>query len=351
MRATREDALYWIKSAVFLTILIGVGLLPPFSGLTQLDMRILGVFISLIFAYSCIGFIWPSLIGAIALGLSGYAPVESVITTGVGSFDVTIFVASLFIFSSYIDDCGLSEYIAHLFISRKIAIGRPYVLATLLFLCAYVLGAFISMFAAMVLLWNIFYKICEMVGYGKKQPYPMLVLIGIVFSASLGYAIFPFKATQVIALNTLAAAGGPEIDVVRFTAVNIVLGVACILGYLALCKFIFRPDVSKLKTKVDYLAQYRGEKLTHESRVGLIFLVAFIAAMFAPSFIDADGTVGALLNNLGAPGALILLLGIMAAVCRKGKTWFDFAKAAGNINWNIIVLFIVIMPLSARPRF
>lgn len=37
----------------------------------------------------------------------------------------------------------------------------------------------------------------------------------------------------------------------------------------------------------------------------------------------------------------------MAAVCRKGKTWFDFAKAAGNINWNIIVLFIVIMPLSA----
>lgn len=134
---------------------------------------------------------------------------------------------------------------------------------------------------------------------------------------------------------------------VRFTAVNIVLGVACILGYLALCKFIFRPDVSKLKTKVDYLAQYRGEKLTHESRVGLIFLVAFIAAMFAPSFIDADGTVGALLNNLGAPGALILLLGIMAAVCRKGKTWFDFAKAAGNINWNIIVLFIVIMPLSA----
>lgn len=191
MRATREDALYWIKSAVFLTILIGVGLLPPFSGLTQLDMRILGVFISLIFAYSCIGFIWPSLIGAIALGLSGYAPVESVITTGVGSFDVTIFVASLFIFSSYIDDCGLSEYIAHLFISRKIAIGRPYVLATLLFLCAYVLGAFISMFAAMVLLWNIFYKICEMVGYGKKQPYPMLVLIGHCFQRQPGICDFP----------------------------------------------------------------------------------------------------------------------------------------------------------------
>lgn len=346
-RLNKKSIVYGIEVIIFLVLLFAFGAFPPIGPLSSLDMRILGIFLGLIFGYSCLGFIWPSLIGLVALGLSGYSSMSEIIASGFGNTSVTVFVFLLLIFSDYINQSGLSRYIAHWFISKKIAIGRPYVLLMLFLLCAYVLGALISMFAAMFLLWNIFYKICDIVGFQKGDSYPKLVLIGIVYSASVGYALFPFKATQVVALNTLIVCGGPEVDAVAFSAINIILGLACIFVYLLLCKFVFRPDVTQLKQSTDFLSQYRNTKLDKPEKVAMLFLCLFLFSMFAPTFLPDKNPLGSVLNTLGSCGCLVLILGVMILCCRGKDIEFSFSKSAKSMNWDIIIMFAAIMPISS----
>ena len=171
----------------------GIGFLSPWGSLSPLGMKVLGIFIGLLYGWTTIGFVWPSLMGVIALGLSGYQTVPQVLSAGFGAAQNTVVCFFLFVFAAYMDRIGLSHIIANWFISRKACIGKPYVLTLMIFIAAYVLGATISLFTAILLLFSIFYNMCDTLGYKKLEKYPVAVLCGIVYSAMLGFALFPFK--------------------------------------------------------------------------------------------------------------------------------------------------------------
>ena len=84
------------------------------------------------------------MLGLLALGLSGYQSVSAAIAAGFGATNNTVLCIFLFVFAAYMDRIGLSRIIANWFISRKIAVGRPYVFSFMVFLAAYVLGATVS---------------------------------------------------------------------------------------------------------------------------------------------------------------------------------------------------------------
>lgn len=66
MAATKSSKMYWIHVATFLIITFGVGFLPPFAQITPLGMKVLGVFLGVIYCirlakfscFSCIGRCW-----------------------------------------------------------------------------------------------------------------------------------------------------------------------------------------------------------------------------------------------------------------------------------------------------
>ena len=131
----KNKVIYWIKTLFCLWLLFGFGYLKPWGTLEPIGMKVLGIFLGMLFGWTFIGFIWPSILGAIALGFSGYATVSSVISSGMGNISVTVFVLFLFIMAGYVDRVGLTTWIANWFISRKIAINRPWILTFLIFLC------------------------------------------------------------------------------------------------------------------------------------------------------------------------------------------------------------------------
>ena len=121
------DIAYFVKMAICLYLLFGFGFLEPFWTLQPVGMKVLGIFLGMLFGWTFIGFIWPSILGVIALGLSGYSSVPGVISAGMGNITVTVFVLFLFIMAGYVDKVGLTTWIANWFISRKVAINRPWV--------------------------------------------------------------------------------------------------------------------------------------------------------------------------------------------------------------------------------
>ncbi len=345
----KSDIPYWINTAITIALMWGIGFLEPWGSLSVLGMKVLGIFLGLLYGWTTIGFIWPSLMGVIALGFSGYMTTPQVLSAGFGAAQNTVVCFFLFAFAAYMDRIGLSHIIANWFISRKIAIGRPYVLALMIFIAAYVLGATVSLFTAILLLFSIFYNMCETLGYGKLEKYPVAVLCGIVYAAMLGFALFPFKAVQILVNSSLAAAsGGLMFDFGQFTVTTFFITAFCLAAYMVIMKFVVRPDVSNFEGVGDMFEDLRHTKMNREQKIAAFFLIFFMFEMFAPSMFPKGTFLYMVFSNLSIPGSLALVLCLMAMLKIKGECSFNYQDCATlGTNWDMIIMFVATMPVSA----
>ena len=61
---------YWIHSAVYLFLTFGMGYIPTES-ISSLGMSIVGIFIGMLYGWTFIGFIWPSMMSILKLPCPG----------------------------------------------------------------------------------------------------------------------------------------------------------------------------------------------------------------------------------------------------------------------------------------
>ena len=64
----RGDAMYYVHSFLCLLIMFGFGQLPPVEPLTALGMRLIGVFLGLLYGWIFIDIVWPSRIACAHAG-------------------------------------------------------------------------------------------------------------------------------------------------------------------------------------------------------------------------------------------------------------------------------------------
>ena len=344
-----KDLVYWIHTAITVILMFGIGYLEPWGSLSVMGMKVMGIFIGLLWGWTFVGFMWPSLLGILALGLSGYQTVNAVLTAGFGAPLNTVLCIFLFVFAAYMDKIGLSRIIANWFISRKICIGRPYIFALMVFIAAYVLGATVSLFTAILLLFNIFYSACDTLGYKKLEKYPVWVLTGVVYAAMLGFAVFPFKAVQVMVLGSLSTvSGGLTVDFAGFTILTFVIKVICLAIWMLIGKYVVRPDVSNFDGVGDMFENLRHTTMTGEQKIAAFFLCLFMFAMFAPSVLPKDFFIAKFFNTLGITGSLVFVLVLMAMLKVRGKVSFSFSDCAkAGMNWDMVIMFAATMPVSA----
>ena len=116
---------------------------PAVDPLTPVGMRVLGILIGMVYFWSTINSIWPSLLGLVMIGfagmnpdLQGYAAVKDVFLNSFGLETVVFVMLAMILFAS-IEYVGCTKYIVRFFLSIKALNGRPYVFFFILFLCSY----------------------------------------------------------------------------------------------------------------------------------------------------------------------------------------------------------------------
>lgn len=78
--AKKGNALYYINSAIGLFFLFAFGrIVPPLGIISEVGMQVLGVFLGLIWLWSMVEIIWPSILGIVALGLTDYCSMDDAI--------------------------------------------------------------------------------------------------------------------------------------------------------------------------------------------------------------------------------------------------------------------------------
>lgn len=341
-----KNILYYIHVAIYLLISFGFGFLPPIGAITHFGMQGLGIFLGLLYGWIFLDMLWPSLLVFAFIPLLGKTTITDAVAAGFGA-NLTVQIFLLLTLAAYFEKSGLTEYLANWFVSRKIAIGRPWVLVSLIMLCAFVLSAFTFIYASIVVMWGITYHMADIMGYKRQDKFIAVILIGIALAAASGAIAMPFQIMGAITLGALASAAGISVNLFKYICFCVPYSLLVSAMYLLICKFCIKCDVEPLKNKADIFGYLRNQKMNRTQKESGIVLILFLLVLLLPCIIPHDGGILQILGDYGVTGCTCLTLGLMA-IPRKndGEAYLSISSfIRSGVNWELYILLAATTPI------
>lgn len=347
MTLSRKKDWRWVHFIIIALLMFGFGFLPPIGEITVVGMKMLGVFLGLLYGWSTCGMFWPSLLGWIALGFTGIAPMKDIMQQGFGN-EIIVFLIFILVLVQMLSDSGVIDNITNYIITRPWLQGRPWLFSTIFLFASGLLATFGQAYAAFFLFWGILFNIFKKVGYKPYERYPAIMIIGVIISASPFGIMLPFKALPLVILGTFTSITGLQVNYLQYMLVMIPTGLAIIAGYIIFSRFILRPDVSKMKNfDVTKLTSNQAEITKHQKAVLIGFTCALVLLLI-PGSLPSSWPITQYLSGLGSASLMIACTVLFTLIKVDGKPLLDFNQSAkSGLNWPIIFMLVVIMLLSS----
>lgn len=342
------------KKSTYIHIIIGIILMfsgwwiPPFATVTEVGMKILFIFIGVIYLWSTVETTWSSLLALIAIGLSGYSKgIGATIQSGFGNTTVVLVLFSMILFGGVIES-GVSKYIARWFLTRKISNGRPYVFCFIFTFGIFVVSALTNTFSALMLSWPLAYAILEELNYTNKDSFSKYFVFSAFIGSILGQITIPFRGSKLGLIQAFEVAYGGSLNFMMFILLDVIMVAILILGLQLLCKFVYRCDVSRMKTfTVDYFKKDPLSPMTATQKFYLALCFLYILNILVPTVLDPKLAIVAFLNKFGTYGITIVWVIFCCILRLDGKPVLNFkAVAAKHINWGVLMLVIIAIMMS-----
>lgn len=342
-----KDLKYYILCAIGVWFLFGFGYLPPFAPLTPVGMQILGIFIGVVFMWSTVGIIWPSVLGIVAFGMSDYCTMNEAITSSLGN-PVIWQVLMILIIAGAITESGVGEYIARWLISRKFVNGKPLLFSTVFLFGFFITSAITNSFAAIFLSWAVLYSIADMVGYRRGDRYMTVMIIFATIAGALGDFVIPFKGWQIALCVAFSQATGTDLSYVQYIAFAICLGALMILLLSLSLKYIFRLDMSKIKDfDASRLSNAENSRLNYKQKAYFSTFILVIISTVATTVLPADWWIVQLFSRLTSGGVFAIAVVLLCFVRVKGEPLLDFNRAViAGVKWECIFICAAAIPIA-----
>lgn len=338
---------YYIHTAVCLLIMFGFGRLPPVAPLTPLGMNLVGIFLGVLYGWIFIEIVWPSLAGLLAMMLIGGMTPVRLFNNSFGH-PIVQMMFFIFVFCATINYYGLSKFISLWFITRKCVCGRPWLFTFTFLASMFILGALTSASPAALIGWSILYGVCDVCGYKKGDGYPTMMVFGIVFAAQIGQSMIPFKQVALTVFSAYETMSGTGIDYAKYMVIATLICVLCSLFFIAMGKYVFRPDMSKLEgLRADKLDCGGALNLSTIQKTILVFLLLLVVLLLAPSFLPDGFVLTRFLVAIGNTGIVMLLVAVMACIRVDDKPLLNFkVMVDSGVTWGIVLLLAFVQPLT-----
>lgn len=337
---------YWLHLAIGAFFMFGFPMLDPFEPLTEVGMTVVGVFIGMVYLWSAVDSIWPSLLGLLLVAFAGYVPnltgyaaVKQVMLDAFGADTVIVTLLAMVLFSA-VEYVGCPKYMARFFMSIKLLEGRPYVFLFIFFLGSFFIGGLTSPMVSMLVLWPIALEVCNVFGYKKGDKVFALLVCGVYLGGTLGQPLLPFKGASLVVTSAYTKMSGLPINYAAYIAYAILMGVLILTAFLLYVRFVVRPDVSAFKNiKVADLTKEKLPPINGQQITFLVMVALYVILLLSPSFLPATWPVIAFLNSLSTLGLTAIFIVILMVVPYKGKPMLDFKTVAKkSFSWDILFL-------------
>ena len=345
MTKAYKNTKYYIMSAIGICIMLFFGMLPTLGSMSEMGMKILGIYLGAIFLWATTDLVWPSLLAIFLIGVSGYSTVGGMLTSGYGNSTV-IFIWLTYMFAAIIHASGITGQIAKGICSLKFAKGRPLVITFLCLFATYGVAVTTSISGGIVICWSIFSQYAKAVGYKKGEAWPVYTMTGMAIVGMAGSVALPYRAPANIFVG-YAQELGYETNFVMYVLALFLFTAIITALYLIVGKFVLHIDASKCKNEYDY---GENEKLSGYQKAIIGFFCLLVLLFLLKSMLPSDSAVASFLNQLGDAGVVLILLIPMAIIHRKGsrQSFGDLIAATKNgVVWPVFYLMILNLPMGS----
>lgn len=218
----------------------------------------------------------------------------------------------------------------------------------MIFLVAWILSTLCGNLPGMLITWGFIYKICAILEYKPFDKFANLMIFGVAVMGALSLSTAPWHGNALVILNAYMASSGATINYAHYLAYTIPVGIFSILGFMVLCKYVFRLDVSKLQNLDPNVFDKKDTILTTERKITLISLAVLIIALVVPSLLPKDNIIAIVGAKMGLTLKAAALFVVLSLIRVDGKQIFNFGKlAARGVPWNMMVMVIGILTFVA----
>ena len=337
---------YWLHLVIGFGLMFGFPLLSPIEPITEVGMYVLGAFLGMVYLWSALDSIWPSLVGLMIISFSGfipdqtgYAAVKTVFLNAFGSETVVTVMLGMFFFAA-VDYVGGTKYITRFFMTRKILEGRPYIFAYCLFVCSAFISGLTSPIASLLILWPITADLCRSFGYDKGDKIFYVMICGIYLASTLAQPMLPFKGAAYVVVSAFTNSFNLPVNYAAYIFYNVIMTLLLLAIYLIYVRIVLRPNVEGFKNlKVEDIMKEQLPKMNFQQVMVFAVTGLFIVAMLLPNFMSKEIGFIAFLSNMGLTGIYVLCLTILIVVPYNGNALFDIRGAARkSFSWDVYFL-------------
>lgn len=335
-----------IHVAIMFILMVVIGQLPAFGSVTDVGMRVLGVFIGTIYGWLFIDLLWPSLISMVALGLTGFMTIPEAFSSALSSSIVSQ-VIIICLFAGALSKVGAVDMISNWLMTRKSLSQKPWLLIISIF-AATIIGVMLGLgMAILFMFWALFVNVAKKCGYDLKDPLVTFLISALVMVFFTASGIMPYRGIALMFLGFLEPLG-VSIAYGPFVAFSLLYTILLTVVLLLAGKFIFKVDASRFKLPEDEIERIKHVKINSQQKLSIVVMVAYFICMFFPAFMPADWTVTIILNKLGLLGITSIALMVLAlAKGENGKRLVSLADCHSAVPWDAVWLVAATMPLSA----
>lgn len=341
----------YINIAITLLLMFGFGYLPPFSSLTPVGMKLLGVFLGVIYGYSTCEVIWPSLFAFVAFGLSGYVTMDAGIASMMGGSIVFQIITQYFTAGAIVI-YGFGKWFVRWSLSQKMFKGKP-LFYTWCFMFIFMWsGIVISQISMALLLYAIWGDIADSCGYDKKSSFRYYGFGGILVGLMMGGAMIPYKSWMLGLATTWANVTGGNINLGLMFLITGICGTIVITAYVFLGAKLFKVDFSIMEAfDVEKLGEESKHLRPRAKRIICVYLVTMLLAIFAGTF--TSNAFSKFLNNTLTLGGLYCICSAILMVIPSGEAdgkaaivFNDIKHSDAAVSWPVIMMCAVTIPLA-----
>lgn len=344
-----NDTWYYAASAIGIAIIFGFGHLPPLTPITPMGMQVLGIFLGMIFLWSFVSILWPSLLGIVALIISGYAPLPRVLHMSFGDTVPTLVLFAMVLFGA-IQHVGVTRYISRWFLTRKIINGKPVMFSFIFLYATYVLAALsANILPALLFMWAILYSVLEDVGYKKGDRYTAVMVIGTMYAAISGQAAKPFTGSALMIAGAYEKAANAQLEYLQYMVFGFIMCSIGIFIYSLLIKFVFKPDMSRIEDiNIERFEREKLPPMDAQQKIMMASLFGYLIMVLLPSILPKTLPGIGLLAKIGPLGVVILFVVALSLFKLEGKPVMNFKEIAGRyVIWDVYFLVCMAMAISA----
>ncbi len=335
---------YVTKLLVCAAILILFWITPPVEPITQIGMRLIGVFISTVLLLSLVDTVWPAMLGVVLLSRTGICTLNEAIAGTLGSW-VIYFVLMSFIMTHALNDSGFTDRIVAKFMSVKAFTRTPWTFTFSLALLGLLLGSFMDQVPAAAFMLAFCSRVYKELGYEKGDAYPKMANCMAIFGVNIGGAMTPIShALVIIGISVYEAATGNTMSLFSYLAFGVPTGITLFILMCVFFKLFFKPDMSKFKDfNIENVLKSQAPMDLKEKVIVIIFAITvFLWIMPGVFIMFTDAAWAVKFNSYGITFWAILSIVAMSIIYVDAKPIVDTKNIVNkNINWGIL-LFISI---------